>query len=302
MRRLCVLPIVLLAACGPRAVLGHGTSAPRATRDDLPVATPTWGPPGALDSHDLRTTDDASVDRPSHANELTTVRAPEIADVSAASVAARTPDGAMTTDGGMTSDGEPTSGIVISRLPAPHRIAAADAPLPRTAEDALALVGHRDARESFVFALAVASSVRGGAASMDDGTVRTPSAVADGPTLVAWARELGKWTSPASMTRPGGETRTGDVLVFDRAAANAPASLVGVVLATDARGVISFLYLARGVIRIGHVDPTRPTIARDRERRIVNSYIRHTTDHPPAGTRFLAGELLAGAIRLSSSR
>jgi hypothetical protein len=303
-RRLSVLPIVLLAACGPRAVLGHGTSPTASTADTNPVPPvprPTWGPPGAVDSYDLLKTNDrvvyddrdATGDRAPHAHGITTVRAPAIAEVSAGAVALPTSD--LATDDLMARDKsgrDHLSGVVLSRLPAPHRVAANEARAPRTVEDAFALVGHRDSRESLAFAIAIAKSL-GETVSLG----RIP-AVADGSALVAWARELGAWSAPASMTRPGGEARTGDLLVFDRAAAKAPASLVGVVLATDDRGVIAFLYLARGVIRVGHVDPTRPRIARDREGRTVNSYIRHTTDHPPAGTRYLAGELLAGRVRL----
>lgn len=244
MRRLVLLPIVLLAACGPRAVLGQGAHAPAIDGD---VATPITGATldGSITVVSAATTDESSDERPL---------------------------------------GERPSGIIISRLPAPHRIAAAEAPAPRTIADAFALVGHRDSRESFAFALAVAASLG----------AETPS-VADGPALVA-AHERSAFATPGARLAPR------DLLVFDRAAANAPASLVGVVLATDDRGVTSFLYLARGVVRIGHIDPARPHIARDREGRSVNSYIRHTTDYPPAGTRYLAGELLAGSIRLSSRR
>lgn len=91
--------------------------------------------------------------------------------------------------------------------------------------------------------------------------------------------------------------RAGDLLVFDRAIDDLPASLVALVAATDDRGVSEFFYVAAGVIRRGFVDPKRPTLARDAERRIVNTFLRHKQNQPPAGTRFLAGELLAGVVR-----
>ncbi len=92
--------------------------------------------------------------------------------------------------------------------------------------------------------------------------------------------------------------RAGDVVVFDRAVDDAPASLIGLVAATDVRGVSEFFYVAAGVIRRGFIDPKRPTLARDAERRIVNTFLRHKQNQPPAGTRFLTGELFAGAVRL----
>ncbi|MBP9086020.1 MAG: hypothetical protein KBG15_07870, partial [Kofleriaceae bacterium] len=89
----------------------------------------------------------------------------------------------------------------------------------------------------------------------------------------------------------------GDLLVFDHAIDDAPASLLGLVATTDDRGVSEFFYVAAGVIRRGFVDPKRPALARDAERRIVNTFLRHNQNQPPAGTRFLAGELFAGAVR-----
>lgn len=246
---------LLLVACGPRAVLGGHATEP----------STVYGPPGA-DLPSSAFPDPAlppSVTRPPPPDAV-----PAIITVSASSVA---------------TTAEPRSGIVISRLPAPHRVAAADSPAPRTVADALALAGHRDPRDPLAFALAVAASL---------GTAPVP-ALRTGPALVAWAREQGSFVSLAEIT----SIAPGDLLVFDRAVENLPASLVAVALTTDARGVTSFLYVARGVIRIGHLDPARPKVARDREGKTVNSYLRHTSDYPPAGTRYLAGELLAGRIR-----
>jgi len=250
-RRFAALALVL-AACGPRAVLGGAREPSSARGDEVPGAS-------------------ASATTAPLAGQ--TLLDTPITIVSAG-------------DGGLA---EQPTGVVISRLPAPHRVAAAEAPLPRTVADAFTLVGHRDPREPLAFALAVATSLR-------PPPDRALPAFADGPEMVAWARELRRYAPVDAAVAPG------DLLVFDRAAASAPASLVGVALETDDRGVTTFLYLARGVVRVGRVDPARPRIARDREGRPVNSYIRHTTDYPPKGTRYLAGELLAGSIRLSSSR
>ncbi len=267
---------LLLAACGPRAVLG---THPRAPGD--------FGPPGAdLASSDL------SDPELRHTSSATRVPPPATRSPSAVLGSALHVDAQDLLDLNVTavsaSPAHPTSGIVISRLPAPHRVAAADAPTPSTVADARTLAGHRDPRDPVAFALAVAASL--GPAPMP--------ALRTGPALVAWAREQGIFASvPDAPTAPTLSLAPGDLLVFDRAVENAPASLVAVALVTDARGVTEFLYLARGVIRTGHLDLSRPGVARDREGRSVNSYLRHGTDHPPAGTRYLAGELLGGRIR-----
>jgi hypothetical protein len=294
-RGLRVLPFVLLVACGPRAVLGHGASEPGAARNDEAGrgAHAATGAPGASG---------ASVNLYDEPVAGTSLLDTPITVVSAAPHDPYAGETSGELAAGESPARERPSGIVISRLPAPHRVAAAEAPAPRTVADAFALVGHRDSRESLAFALAVAASLGGNAPTFVPGPAASPSAVNDGPALVAWARDRNLFAEVDARVVPAARLAPGDLLVFDRAAANAPASLIGVVLATDARGVTAFIYAARGVVRIGHVDPARPHTPRDREGRTVNSYIRHTADYPPTGTRYLSAELLAGSIRLSSAR
>jgi hypothetical protein len=275
-------------------VLGNGASEPSTTRNDdaRPGAHAATGAPGAsggpgasVNLYDEPVAGASLLDTP----------------ITIVSAAPHDPYAGATTDGGPTdvpAVARP-SGIVISRLPAPHRVAAAEAPAPRTIADAFALVGHRDSRDSLAFALAVAASLGGNAPTFVPGPAASPSAVNDGPALVAWARDRNLFAEVDARVVPAARLAPGDLLVFDRAAANAPASLVGVVLATDARGVTAFIYAARGVVRIGHVDPARPHTPRDREGRTVNSYIRHTADYPPTGTRYLSAELLAGHVHLT---
>jgi hypothetical protein len=237
---------VPLAACGPRAIL-HGPGTIHGDDDDA------RGPGGSGPADERRR-------------------------------AGVTTDELLATSAGGVG-GEPT-GVVISRLPAPHREPPSPSPTPATAAGARLLRGHRDPRPPVAFALTIAASLTG---------AQSP-AFADGPVLVAWAREQGAWD-----TLPGAPLAAGDLVVLDRAVENTPASLVAVALDTDERGVTELLYLARGVVRVGRVDPARPKLARDKHGRQVNSYVRHTSDHPPAGTRFLTGELLAGRIRLGAS-
>ncbi len=248
MRRTAAL-LVLLAACGSRVVMGGVGRAPPPHRPAVELPDPSRG------------SNSSQIDLDLGGDELLTTHHTQV-----------------------TSAGQPASGIVISRLPAPHRTAPSVAATPATLDEARALAGHRDPRPSITFALSVAAAVTGAPAP----------AFHDGAALVAWALEQGAWAAV-----PGAAIVAGDLVVFDRAVASEPASLIAVALDTDARGVIELLYLARGVVRLGHVDPARPTVARDRDGHAVNSYLRHTSDHPPAGTRYLAGELIRGRLRLS---
>jgi len=176
-------------------------------------------------------------------------------------------------------------GVVISRLPAPHRLRAAVSPSIATLDDARALVGRRDPRSPLAAALGWSSELTG----------RPAPAVTDGAALVAWAQGAGAWRAVPALV-------PGDLIVFDRAVGGARASLVAVALGRDERGVVEVLYLGNGVVRRGWFDPTRPAVKRDRARRVVNTSLRHNRDQPPRGTRFLAGELFAGVISTAPSR
>ncbi len=231
---------------------------------------------------------------PTPAGELPAADGPRVATVSGN----RTP-GADRTDGaaagGVARDELVTEdqSRAISRLSAPHLqpkvkdgVAALDVAGAGGVEGLRALVGHRDGRGDVAFALAAAAVLAGAPADAD----RELRAVADGPALVALATHRG---AARARTRA---PLVGDLLVFDRARDGAAASLVAVALGTDARGVTEILYLARGVVRRGFVDAARPSVARDDDGRVHNTYVRHGKDYPPKGTRYLAGELLAHVI------
>lgn len=175
-------------------------------------------------------------------------------------------------------------GVVISRLPAPHRVAAAIVAAPETPQAARAMVGMRDTRDGVRFALETAGTMVG----------KPAVAVGDGVAFVRWAQEQGLWAPLVPGTKLAeGTLAMGDVVVID-----GPEVTLAVVLGTDERGVTDLLYLGRGVVRRGHLDVARPRMARDREGRVVNSYVRHGSSYPPAGTRYLAGELASGRVRI----
>jgi hypothetical protein len=184
----------------------------------------------------------------------------------------------------------PPTSIDPRALPAPHRgprprkgepAAALSAPpaAPLTPSAALALAGTRDGRDPLDFALDLRARLAGDRWDADDG-----------PSLVVAAKTRNLWGAPTDPIRPGA------LLVFDRAVARAPASLVAVALAVDDRGVVTMIFLGAGVARIGYVDPAHPAQKRDAAGRVRNTFLRHRDEEPPPGTHFLAGELLAGVI------
>lgn len=170
-------------------------------------------------------------------------------------------------------------GVVLSRLPAPHR--AADAPLPAVREpaDLRKLVGFRDKRDPLV-------TVFGWARDLGADIAAT-----GGPALVEWAGGANRLAAPTDVANPG------DLLVFDDTDSDLPADLVAIAVARDARGVTEFIYSAGGVIRRGFVDARRPALRRDREGQVVNTFMRAGKRWPPKGTHYLAGELLGHVVR-----
>lgn len=180
-----------------------------------------------------------------------------------------------------------TTGTVVTELPAPHLEPKPKSGMPVTGidevtrpEDLRALTGRRDGRDGVAFVIDAAGEL--GAPAMD---------ATDGPSLVALADERGALHDASATIEPG------DILVFDRALDDAPATLVAIAIARDERGVIEMIYLAKGVVRRGFLDPARPHTKRDADGRIVNTFLRHGTDYPPKGTKYLAAELLAHVIR-----
>lgn len=214
-----------------------------------------------------------------------------IREVSARGIEARMPVASAEAADAVARDGHARA-VVWSRLPAPHRGSSLPAQpggvtgaivVPRIREpaDLRGLVGQRDKRDPFEIVLGW----------LDDLGIQSAPYPAEGPALVTWAATAGKLASRTDVPRPG------DLLVFDRAVSDEPADLIALVIARDARGVTEVVYPGGGVIRRGFLDPTRPSIRRDADGSIVNTFLRHVRRMPPTGTRYLAGELLAHIIR-----
>ncbi len=165
-------------------------------------------------------------------------------------------------------------------LPAPHQLPPGE-PLPAVHEPAelRELVGRRDKGTPVIAALAWCSEL----GIHVEGTT--------GPELVERAEAAHRLAPPTSSALPG------DLLVFDHTDSDDPADLVANAIDRDHRGVIEFIYVGGGVVRRGFVDPHRPSIHRDATGATVNTFLRWGKRWPPAGTHYLAGELLSHVIR-----
>ncbi|HLU68507.1 MAG TPA: hypothetical protein VKZ63_19620, partial [Kofleriaceae bacterium] len=125
------------------------------------------------------------------------------------------------------------------------------------------------------------------------------AAIADGPALVELAEARGALVRGGpgeGITEP---PRLGDLLVFDRTTGAERASQVAVAVSVDDRGVVEFVYLARGVVRRGFLSLARPGEKRDERGSVLNTHLRANDGGDPRGTPSLAGQLFAATIRLA---
>jgi hypothetical protein len=163
------------------------------------------------------------------------------------------------------------------------------APLPPTARpaDALrALVGLRMKHATDI------DFIRTALTALDAPLGAEFAELADGPALVALAEARNARTTTTTPLR-------GDIIVFDDFVPRQPASCLGVVVAVDARGVVEFVYLTRGVVRRGFLSDARPTEKRDAEGRVLNTILRQEhAGHKNKGIGDLSGQLRSGYLRL----
>jgi hypothetical protein len=115
--------------------------------------------------------------------------------------------------------------------------------------------------------------------------------VTTGRALVALAKQRGALDQTD-------QPLLGDLVVFNRVEGSRAASLVGVVVSANSHGTVEFIYLARGIVRRGFVNPTHPRTKRDGAGRALNTFVRHSDGRDPRGTQYLAGRLWYGYVRL----
>ena len=190
------------------------------------------------------------------------------------------------------------TGIVWSRLPAPHRDGfVVPAPeLIHSVEAIRGLIGARTTAHSLAWATTIQAQLVDHPNDTHDSQRIAAIVADDGPAFVALAEHSDRfvgWSQSSRTPTP----RVGDLLAFDFVDNNRPASLFAVVLSIDDRGVVEMAYAGAGVVRRGFVDVNHPSARRDHDGRVCNTYMRHGKDWPPAGTHYLAGELVRGAIR-----
>jgi hypothetical protein len=164
-------------------------------------------------------------------------------------------------------------------------VAIVEAPLADTLRS---MVGRREPEATDItFALAALGSL----GAPVDGEL---AAATRGRELVAIAERRG------ALADRGSDVLLGDLVVFDEVEGGRPSSLVGVAVGRSGEGTVEFVYLARGVIRRGWVNPARPTVKRHDDGRVLNTFVRHNDGGLPRSAPTLAGELLAAVIRLDA--
>jgi len=118
----------------------------------------------------------------------------------------------------------------------------------------------------------------------------------DGTVPALWG-----YMRAAHRVIPAAEVRPGDVLFFDTRGVGAqPACADHVALAETVApdGRITFVEARGGHVRRSVVDPTHPTLRRDAQGRITNSFLRPMAMDDPAGSRYFAGGMLCAVVRL----
>jgi hypothetical protein len=277
---LCVLGLALLASCAVSPTPYHFRSALLAgARADATLAAPAAAPPRRR----ARPAAKRSAPDPRRAARAAVLAADRENARAAPRSIAVTVTAAATTDGDPLPPEELPAPIDPAALPAPHLEPERLVPHAATPGDLRAMTGARTRHDPHAFAVLAATAL-----TARPGPDGIPT---DGEYLLAWARDHATAIAPA-------ETAPGDLLVFDRTAGDAPASLWAIALARDDRGVVEMLYVADGVVRRGFVDPAHPRLGRGADGAIHNTFLRHGRFWPPPGTRYLAGELVAHAFRL----
>lgn len=145
-----------------------------------------------------------------------------------------------------------------------------------------------------------APPIREVSAALVNGTVLPPPAAQPGllgrigertklssrEVAFAWARELRLPLSTRVVVAEVVGLHAGDVIEFG------VDELFGVMISER-----EFMYAAYGVVRRGFIDLARPAVHRDKDGMVVNTFVRHGKAHPPKGTSYLAGELVAAVLR-----
>lgn len=115
------------------------------------------------------------------------------------------------------------------------------------------------------------------------------AAVTTGAQLVALAEER------AAMG-DGDTILLGDLILLHDSSADDP--VVAVVVGVDDRGTIEVIHLTRRIVRRSFLTLGTPNKKRDADGIVLNTLIRHKEGSVPRGTKYLAGQLFVGHIRL----
>jgi hypothetical protein len=96
------------------------------------------------------------------------------------------------------------------------------------------------------------------------------------------------------------QTRSGDVLFFDVSGRSRCGDHAGVVDEVDAAGRITFRESRGGLVRLSYAHPGQPSRRRALDGRVINTFLRIRRADDPAGSRYLAGDLLCAVGRVAT--
>jgi len=103
------------------------------------------------------------------------------------------------------------------------------------------------------------------------------------PGAVDWVGTV-LYRTRARPTATTAHPAAGDLVVFD------PGER-GIVTRTDPDGRVHFLFVKAGAVRAGVLSLRHPGLRRDRNGRLLNTYVKARRIDDPPGARYLAGEL-----------
>ena len=117
------------------------------------------------------------------------------------------------------------------------------------------------------------------------------AAATTGSELVALADARG-----AISTDDAATPLLGDLIMLTDSVADDP--VIAIVVAIDQRGTIELVHLTRTVVRRSYLTAGTPNSKRDGNGAVLNTLVVHREGDAPKGTRYLAGQLFSGHIRL----
>jgi hypothetical protein len=171
-----------------------------------------------------------------------------------------------------------------SRAPDDRAERQPDAPSMSLADTLRSMVGNRHAKAVTDVDL-VLNALEALGTVLDDDL----AGVTTGAEMLALADERG-------AIGDGETVLLGDLIVLHDSSTDDP--VIAIVVGIDDRGTIEIIHLSRRVVRRSFLTIDIPKKKRDADGVVLNTLIRHKEGNVPRGTKYLAGQLYTGHIRL----